>query len=460
VSLGGSGNDVRLESTYEQHSSNASFDNSFKINVPKKFNVHVTSAGGSVAISGVEGTFRGSTGGGPITIEHAKGDAQLSTGGGDIRITESHLDGSVTSGGGTVIFNNVTGGILSGTGSDEGADNGNAYFYRFGKPGGKMKMRKFKVMVPDMRMNMPDMSYKMQDMNFDMPDIRFDTLDSAEKKKWMDAHGQEFEATREAMRNAERSMRENEKNMERARIMIREYDDSDMADSGVEHSRKMLQRQQGAIDSARIVLRRNRVLMNRAHESMRESMDDSESSPRIVKMKRLRVQDGNVIVIDKDGGDIDLDEVPHEARVSTGGGAIVVGRAHGAVSATTGGGDIEIGPAEGAAAATTGAGDVSINLVGEAPHPVNVSSGKGNVEIILPSNVNATLDLEVGYTKNWGKHPQIKGDWPLTVTETDDWDSRQGTPRKYVRVRQTLGKGGPVIRVRTVNGDIKLKRGS
>ncbi|HMI56977.1 MAG TPA: M56 family metallopeptidase [Gemmatimonadaceae bacterium] len=462
VSLDGSGNQVRLESSYEQHSGNSSFDNAFTIRVPRKFNVHVSSAGGSVGISGVEGTFRGSTGGGPITIEHAKGDAQLSTGGGDIRISESHLDGSVTSGGGTVFFNNVTGGIISGAGNSD--EDGNGYFFGYGKSGGNMKMPKYKVMVPDMKMNMkmkmPDMNYKMQSMQYDMPNVRFEMLDSAKYRKLMDAHGPEFEAARQAMRDAERSMRENQKSIERAEITIQSDDDDEMADSRMERTRETLERHQGAMDSARIILRRNRETMDRAREQMRESVDDSESKPRVMKMKHLRVQDGNVIIIDKDGGDIQLDDVPHEARVSTGGGAIIVGRARGAVSAHTGGGDIEIGPAEGAAAASTGAGDVSINLVGEAPHPVNVSSGKGDVEIILPSNANATLDLEVGYTKNWGKHPCIKGDWPLTVTETDTWDSSQGTPRKYVRVRQTLGKGGPVIRVRTVNGNIRLKRGS
>ena len=458
VSLDGSGGDVRLESRYEHSSGTSSFDNSFTIHVPKKFNVHVSSAGGSVAISGVEGTFRGSTGGGPITIDHAKGDAQLSTGGGDIRISESHLDGSVTSGGGTVFFNNVTGGIIPGAGKSESF--GNGYFYGFGAPKGSFKMPKFNVVVPKMKMNMPSMNYSMPKIKIEMPNVRFKTLDSAHMKIMMDAQGPEFERAQEAMEDAERTMQENEESIEQARIMLRNDDDSTMSDSAMERTREELERHRGAMDSARVILRRNREIMERARESMRESRETSESSPTIVTMKRMRVQDGNVIVIDKDGGDIEIDDAPHGARVSTGGGAIIVGRARAAVSAHTGGGDIEIGLAEGAAAATTGAGDVSINLVGEGAHPVNVSSGKGSIEIILPKDANATLDLETAYTQNYGKHTQIKGDWPLTVTETDEWDASQGTPRKYVRVRQKIGKGGPVIRVRTVNGDIRLKQGS
>jgi hypothetical protein len=214
------------------------------------------------------------------------------------------------------------------------------------------------------------------------------------------------------------------------------------------------------MDSARVIIERNREVMENARQSMRESRKSMLRQPMIVTTKHMRLKDGNVIVIDKDGGDIELGDAPHGARVTTGGGAIIVGRSRGVVSAETGGGDIEIGPAEGAAAATTGAGNVSINLVGSEPHPVDVSSGKGNVDIILPKDANATLDLETAYTKNCTKHSKISGDFPLTVTETNEWDASQGTPRKYVRVRQKIGNGGPVIRVRTVNGDIRLKRGS
>ncbi len=103
---------------------------------------------------------------------------------------------------------------------------------------------------------------------------------------------------------------------------------------------------------------------------------------------------------------------------------------------------------------------MSINLGGEDPHPVDVRSGTGSVELVIPKGTNATLDLETAYTKSYGKKTSIKGDWPLTSTETDEWDTSNGAPRKYVRVRQKLGNGGPLIRVRTVNGDIRIKQGS
>ncbi len=167
------------------------------------------------------------------------------------------------------------------------------------------------------------------------------------------------------------------------------------------------------------------------------------------------------------GGDISLPEAPDGAHVTTGGGAVRIGRSAGEVYAHTGGGLIDIGPASGSVEAHTGAGNVSIALTGSGPHTVDVTSGSGQVVLIVPRNLSATLELESAYTDNLahvrvshdrGYETRIESDWPLNITRTTDWDSSVGTPRKYVRVRQTIGSGGPLIRVRTVNGNIVLRR--
>jgi len=88
-----------------------------------------------------------------------------------------------------------------------------------------------------------------------------------------------------------------------------------------------------------------------------------------------------------------------------------------------------------------------------------VTSGSGRVVITAPNDLNATLDLTTAYTNNRRTKTSIISDWPVTVTETPDWDNTEGTPRRYVRVRQQLGRGGPLIRVNTVNGDIVLRKG-
>jgi DUF4097 and DUF4098 domain-containing protein YvlB len=159
------------------------------------------------------------------------------------------------------------------------------------------------------------------------------------------------------------------------------------------------------------------------------------------------------------GGGISLRAAPDGARVTTGGGPIRIGPSAGEVYAQTGGGSIDIGPATGSVEAHTGAGDVTIELQGAGAHSVDVTSGKGEVVLVVPRDLNATLELETAYTNNLGHKTRIISELPLQTTETADWDSSEGTPRRYVRARQTVGRGGGLIRLRTVNGDIVINRG-
>jgi beta-lactamase regulating signal transducer with metallopeptidase domain/DUF4097 and DUF4098 domain-containing protein YvlB len=158
------------------------------------------------------------------------------------------------------------------------------------------------------------------------------------------------------------------------------------------------------------------------------------------------------------GGSLKLPFAPNGAHVTTGGGKISIGPSGGAVYAETGGGDIEIGPARGSVAAHTGAGSVDIDFRGAGS--VDVTSGSGRVVINVPDDLNANLELETAYTNNFRGKTRIISDWPVNVTETSSWDDSHGSPRRYVRVRQQVGRGGPLIRVNTVNGDIVFRKGS
>jgi hypothetical protein len=182
---------------------------------------------------------------------------------------------------------------------------------------------------------------------------------------------------------------------------------------------------------------------------------------RLVRVDTLRDGQG-MIRRQRSGGSVTIDEAPNGAAISTGGGRITVGRANGVVSATTGGGDITLGPVDGSAEGHTGSGHVSITIVGDgrAKHDVYVTSGNGGADLYLPADLSARLDIETAYTDNFERETRIVSDWDLPVTETRDWDDRQGTPRKYVRATKTLGTGASLVRVRVVNGDVRIHRGS
>jgi beta-lactamase regulating signal transducer with metallopeptidase domain/DUF4097 and DUF4098 domain-containing protein YvlB len=159
------------------------------------------------------------------------------------------------------------------------------------------------------------------------------------------------------------------------------------------------------------------------------------------------------------GGPIDLPSAPNGGSYTTGGGDIHVGSSAGMLVVTTGGGDVRLEGVSGDAVATTGAGQVQITVVnadGKA-HNVSVASGSGKVIIDLPADIDARLDLESAYTERNGP-TTIHSDFQINQTETQEWDRSQGTPRRYVRGTATLGSGRGLIRVKTVNGDVVIRR--
>ena len=159
--------------------------------------------------------------------------------------------------------------------------------------------------------------------------------------------------------------------------------------------------------------------------------------------------------ISKPGGRVDVAEAPEGANISTGGGAVHVGPAGGDVNVSTGGGEIVLEAVDGSARASTGAGQVTVRLVGGGD--VEISTGNGAVTLTLPADFSGDFDVETAYTRSHAP-VRIVSDFPLQVTQTNDWDGRQGTPRRYVRARGRTGSGRHTVRVAAVNGDVRIRR--
>lgn len=166
--------------------------------------------------------------------------------------------------------------------------------------------------------------------------------------------------------------------------------------------------------------------------------------------------------ITKAGGDVDLEEAPKGAIISTGGGDVRVGRAAGTVEANTEGGDVEIGPVAGSVKAETGAGNVRVFLrdADSKAQDVDITSGSGRVVVELPNDFDGRFELETAYTKSFRRATRIESAWTLDREATTNWDPTEGTPRRYIRARGEVGKGRGLIRVKTVNGDIEVRRAS
>jgi beta-lactamase regulating signal transducer with metallopeptidase domain len=373
---------ARLVSDYTGHSSTQSFSHVFEINVPHNFNVRISSAGGSLSITGVDGEFTGHTGGGEIDIQRANGQADLNTGGGDIRVSNSRLNGTVTTGGGVVRIEDVTGDLKGYSGSG---------------PVSSFTSMKFKN----------------------------GTIRRENGGTIIDADSIEFHAGSGSGSGSSSGSASS----------------SGSSSSSVSESGSGSGSSSGSSSSSG---------SGGATITTTNTVDGSG---------RASSFGASGIRLSSAGGAILLRAAPNGARVTTGGGAVRIGPSGGEVYAETGAGPIDIGRASGSVEAHTGAGDVTIELEGGGPHSLNVTSGKGQVVLVLPRDLNATLELETAYTNNLGHKTRIVSDIPLKSTETASWDSSEGTPRRYVRARQTVGRGGPVIRVRTVNGDVVLQHG-
>ncbi|MGA2217713.1 MAG: DUF4097 family beta strand repeat-containing protein [Terracidiphilus sp.] len=160
------------------------------------------------------------------------------------------------------------------------------------------------------------------------------------------------------------------------------------------------------------------------------------------------------------GGDIHIGNVGAFAKVKTMGGNVTVDHANAPVDATTMGGSITIKGATGSVQATTMAGDVEAHLVGSSSdrRDVHLSSNSGTITLIVPKDLPMDVRITLAYTKGTDERFDIIDHVGLVRRESADWDSSQGTPRKYIYARGKVGSGQNHVEISTINGDVILKQ--
>ncbi len=185
----------------------------------------------------------------------------------------------------------------------------------------------------------------------------------------------------------------------------------------------------------------------------------------------------DVVSIHHMGGDISVDNAPQGANLSTMGGAIHVGsasfvnaktmggdisidRASGPVDASTMGGKITIRQVAGAVHAGTMAGDVTAHLIGASTsvREVKLSSLSGTILLTVPRDYGMDVRIKLTYTKNSPQNFRIIQHLGLTERESSDWETRDGSPRKYILAQGRVGDGRNPVTIDTINGDVVLKQ--
>jgi DUF4097 and DUF4098 domain-containing protein YvlB len=160
------------------------------------------------------------------------------------------------------------------------------------------------------------------------------------------------------------------------------------------------------------------------------------------------------------GGDIHLVSVGEFAKVKTMGGNVTIDHAEAAVDATTMGGNITIKDVNGPVHATTMAGDITAHLVGSssAQRDVHLTSNSGTITLIVPKDFPMDVRIKLAYTRNADKTFDIIDHIGLTHRQSADWDTSQGTPRKYIYAEGRVGSGQNHVEISTINGDVTLKQ--
>ena len=295
------GNDIKVMVGAD---GNSNEDLKFNVTVPRKFDLDLTTMGGSLFVDKVEGKMDGETMGGSIELSNLKGKIKFTTMGGDIDLKDSDVDGKVSTMGGEVTFNNIIGDV---DGSSMGGD----------------------------------------------------------------------------------------------------------------------------------VIYKN------------------------VKSRDGKKDTGRSVNISTMGGEIKVDEAMSGADVSTMGGDIQVKKAAGFVKANTMGGTVEIEEIDGWVKATTMGGDVIVKMTGDpnqGRRDVHISSMGGDIDLTLPAGISARFDIRLTYTRKSSQDFKISSDFPLDMEEDDEWNYQNGDPRKTIDGTGKTGSGEYLVKISTINGNIRIKK--
>ncbi len=160
---------------------------------------------------------------------------------------------------------------------------------------------------------------------------------------------------------------------------------------------------------------------------------------------------GGMVIAQSAGGQIQIGPTRGGVQAETAGGNIRLQGAQGRVVAQTAGGSIDLLEVASTVRASTAAGRImaEFNGTGRTLGPSELESSVGDVYVYLPPNLAITIDASIQTAAGHGIHT----DFPLEV---------QGDKGDYVpttlRCHGALNGGGEVLRIRTVAGDIEIRK--
>ena len=157
------------------------------------------------------------------------------------------------------------------------------------------------------------------------------------------------------------------------------------------------------------------------------------------------------------GGSIRIGESGGKVIANTAGGSISVEGSQGPIIVETAGGSIEIINARGFIEAETAGGDIEAELIvsnKKTDTHVTLETAGGDITLYLPSNLAATFDVELEITRRDWRDYKIYSDFPIRISDDDGgWRNN-----KIIIAEGDINGGGDKIKIRTKNGDIRIKK--
>ena len=162
------------------------------------------------------------------------------------------------------------------------------------------------------------------------------------------------------------------------------------------------------------------------------------------------------------GGDISIERADGEVDVHTSGGDVTIDSVEGRLKAGTSGGDITVSNATGGGVtAKTSGGDIEAGLTATVSAALEedwlLQSSGGELTIRIPEDLQASLEAEIRIGSSWfGRDKEYRIDSDFDLDEQDD-GGRNG---RTIRATGDINGGGHLIRLKTSDGDIRIRKGS
>ncbi|RPI28914.1 MAG: hypothetical protein EHM61_03385 [Acidobacteria bacterium] len=154
------------------------------------------------------------------------------------------------------------------------------------------------------------------------------------------------------------------------------------------------------------------------------------------------------------GGDVRVGKVAGTATLSTAGGDIECQGATGDIKVSTAGGDVVLKAISGSLDASTAGGDIRAEFNPDGKGTSSLTTAGGELEITLPAGARARIEAVIEIEGRWStgrEEYQILSDFKALDLVMDD-------QHKEIRGIFEINGGGELIKMKTVNGNIQIRK--